>query len=66
MIWSVAAERFNRMSGNRKPERRYPAAQPPPMGDSAAGQVAQASGPCDGARPLEPAWPGQWAYLKYV
>jgi hypothetical protein len=66
MTWSVAAERFKRMSGNREPERRDPAAQPPPTGDSAAGQLAQAAGSCDGPRPVEPAWPGQWAYLKYV
>ncbi len=66
MIWSVAAERFKCMSGNREPERRDTAARPPPAGSTTTCQVAQAPGPCDGARPAEPAWPGQWAYLKYV
>lgn len=67
MARSVVAEGFDCMSGRRPPPTDEPAAAGTVSRSArVGGATAALCGVFDGQRPVEPAWPGQWASLKYV
>lgn len=58
MVWIIAVSRTVR------PLRWVRPAAPP--AEAASSRTQPSSGVFDGPHPPEPAWPGQWACLKYV
>lgn len=58
MVWLIAVTRTVR-------SLRWPRRVAPPA-EAASSEFKHGSGVFDGPRPAEPAWPGQWACLKYL